>query len=83
MCESGINVEQLRMSITQTEETLGLAQEWLERLHHLADHAKKSAASAELAQVTVLLGEARAKLEKAVDSLGGAAPKDDVTVELV
>jgi hypothetical protein len=44
MCESGINVEQLRMSITQTEETLGLAQEWLERLHHVADHGKKSAA---------------------------------------
>jgi hypothetical protein len=83
MCESGINIDQLRMSIAQTEETLGLAQEWLERLHHLADHGKQSAASAELAQVTVLLGEARAKLERAANSLGGAAPKDDVTVELV
>jgi hypothetical protein len=82
MCESGINVGQLRMSIAQTEETLGLAQEWLEQLHHLADHGKQSTASAELAQVTVILGEARVKLEKAIDSLGGQ-PKDDVTVELV
>jgi hypothetical protein len=83
MCDSGVNVDQLRMSIMQTEETLGLAQEWLERLHHLADHGKKAATSAELAQVTVLLGEARAKLERAVDSLDSATPKDDVTVELV
>lgn len=82
MCESGINVGQLRMSIAQTEETLGLAQEWLEQLHHLADHGKQSAASAELAQVTVILGEARGKLEKAIDALGGR-PSDDVTVELV
>jgi hypothetical protein len=82
MCESGINIGQLRMSIAQTEETLGLAQEWLEQLHHLADHGKQSAASAELAQVTVILGEARGKLEKAINSLDGE-PKDDVTVELV
>jgi hypothetical protein len=83
MCESGINADQLRMSITQTEQTLGLAQEWLEELHHLADHGKKHDASVELAQATVLLGEARVKLEKAIDRLGGAAPADGVTVELV
>ncbi len=82
MCESGINIDQLRMSIAQTEEALGLAQEWLEQLHHLADHGKQSAASVELAQVTVMLGEARGKLEQAVNALGGQ-PKDDVTVELV
>ena len=75
MCESGINVDQLRMSITQTESALGLAQEWLEELHHLADHGKKHDVSVELAQATVLLGEARVKLEKAVvfeDHTGGA-----------
>lgn len=82
MCESGINIDQLRMSIAQTEEALGLAQEWLEQLHHLADHGKQPAASAELAQVTVILGEARGKLEKAANSLGGT-PNEDVTVELV
>ena len=83
MCESGINVDQLRMSITQTESALGLAQEWLEELHHLADHGKKHDVSVELAQATVLLGEARVKLEKAVDALGGAAPAEGVTVELI
>jgi len=83
MCESGINIDQLRMSISQTEQALGLAQEWLEELHHLADHGKKHDASVELAQATVLLGEARTKLEKAIDTLGGPAPSDGVTVELV
>jgi hypothetical protein len=83
MCESGINVDQLRMSITHTEQTLGMAQEWLEELHHLADHGKKHDASVELAQATVLLGEARVKLEKAIDRVDGTAPADGVTVELV
>jgi hypothetical protein len=82
MCETGINVGQLRVSIARTEEMLGLAQEWLEQLHHMADHGKQSAVSVELAQVTVMLGEARGKLEKAADSLDGS-PSDDVTVELV
>jgi hypothetical protein len=83
MCETGINVDQLRMSITRTEQTLGLAQEWIEELHHLADHGEKHDASVELAQATVLLGEARVKLEKAVDRLDDAAPAEGVTVELV
>ncbi len=81
MCESGINAEQLRVSIGHTEEAIGMAQKWLEDLHHLADHGKQHDASAQLAQVTVMLGEARVKLEKAADALGGGSP--DVTVELV
>jgi hypothetical protein len=82
MCESGINVDQLRMAVSQTEDALGMAQKWLEDLHHVADHGKQHEVSVELAQATVLLGEARGKLEKAVDRRGGA-PADDVTVELV
>ncbi len=82
MCESGVNVSQLRLSITQTEETLGTAQEWLERLHELADRGGQHAASTEMAQVTVLLGEARGKLEKAKASLDGAED-EGVTVELM
>jgi hypothetical protein len=82
MCESGINVDQLRMAVSQTEDALGMAQKWLEDLHHVADHGKQHEVSVELAQATVLLGEARGKLEKAVDRRGGA-PSDDVTVELV
>jgi transposase-like protein len=82
MCESGINVDQLSRDIGRTEETLGMAQAWLEDLHHQADHGKQLEASAELAQVTVLLGEARTKLEKAQAALGGTS-SPDVTVELV
>ena len=37
MCETGgINHGQMKLSIGQTEQTLGMAQEWLEQLHHLA-----------------------------------------------
>jgi hypothetical protein len=83
MCETGVNVEQLRLSIIQSEEALGMAQEWLERLHHLADRGKHGLASAQMAQVTVILGEARAKLEKAIVSLEGIEPGGGVTVELM
>jgi hypothetical protein len=82
MCEGGINVPQMRYSIGQTNEALALAQEWAEELHHLADNAHKTEASTQLAQVTVMLGEAREKLEAAADSLsddGGSG----VTVEKV
>jgi hypothetical protein len=71
----------MAFSIKQVNESLALAQEWSEELHHLADHAHRAEASRELAQVSVMLGEAREKLEKASNSLdeGGA----DVTVERV
>jgi len=83
VCENNVNVPQLKLSIGQTDDTLALAQEWLEQLHHLADHGHKHEASAELAQATVLLGEARAKLEAAVDALEGRAAAPGVTVELI
>jgi ssRNA-specific RNase YbeY (16S rRNA maturation enzyme) len=82
MCEGGINAPQMRFSIGQANETLALTQEWLEQLHHLADHAHRAEASKELAQVTVMLGEAREKLELASESLGDS-PATDVSVELV
>ena len=82
MCEGGINVPQMKFSVGQVNETLALAQKWLEQLHHLADHAHRSEASTELAQVTVMLGEAREKLEAAVDSLDDV-DGSEVTVEVV
>lgn len=81
MCEGGVNVPQMRFSIGQVNETLALAQEWAEQLHHLADHAHQLEASTQLAQVTVMLGEAREKLEEASDGLGDES--GDVTVERV
>ena len=82
MCENGINTDQLKVAIGQVNDSLGMSQQWLEQLHHMADHAKKNSASAELAQVTVMLGEARSKLENALDSLEGDGTSE-VTVELV
>ena len=81
MCESGINEPQMRFSIGQVNESLSLAQEWTEQLHHLADHADQTGASVELAQVSVMLGEAREKLETAAESL--EAGSSDVSVERV
>lgn len=85
MCESGINIGQLKLSIGQIDDALALSQQWLEQMHHLADHGKKTEASTELAQATVLLGEARGKLDAAIDALEGRSASDDdgVEVELV
>jgi hypothetical protein len=82
MCEHGINTSQMRLSLAHCEEALGMVQQWLEQLHHLADHASLSDSSVEIARVTVMLGEARSKLERAVEALEGSGPSD-VTVELV
>ena len=79
---SGINIDQLKLSIAQIGDSLGVAQQSLEQLHHLADHGKQAAASASIAQATVLLGEARERLEGAVDELDGQVAGPDTTVEL-
>ena len=83
MCENSVNVPQLKISIAQVDDAVALAQQWLEQLHHLADHGKKSETSADLAQANVLLGEARAKIERAIDSLDGRPSDSGITVELV
>ncbi len=83
MCENNVNVPQLRLSIGQTDDAVAVAQQWLEQLHHLADHGHKHEASAELAQANVLLGEARAKLEAALDALEPKPSEGGITVELV
>jgi hypothetical protein len=83
VCENNVNVPQLKLSIGQVDDAIALSQQWLEQLHHLADHGKKHDASVELAQADVLLGEARGKLEAALQALEGSAGSPDVTVELV
>ncbi len=82
MCESGINIGQMKLAVGQSDDALAMAQQWLEQLHHLADHGKRSEVSAALAQANVLLGEARGKLDAAIADLEGA-PKDSTTVELI
>jgi hypothetical protein len=83
VCESGINIPQMRISIGQVDDAVAMTQQWLEQLHHLCDHGKKHASSVDLAQANVMLGEVRAKLDAALAGLEDAAPSPDVTVELL
>ena len=82
MCENGINDDQLKVSIGQVSDSLGMSLTWLEQLHHMADHGKRVEASKHLAQATITLGEARAKLDEAIGALEESS-SEDVTVELV
>jgi hypothetical protein len=82
MCEHGVNVGQLKLAIGQSDDAMAVVQQWLEQLHHLADHGKQPTVSATLAQAGVLLGEARGKLDAAIDDLEGT-PQDTATVELI
>ena len=82
MCEQGVNVGQLKLAIGQSDDAIAVVQKWLEQLHHLADHGKRSDVSAALAQASVLLGEARGKLDSAIEDLEGKK-SDTTTVELI
>jgi hypothetical protein len=68
--------------IAQVDDSLAMAQQWLEQVHHLADHAEEREASALVAQAGVLLGEARAKLRSSTEIIEGE-PGSTVTVERV
>lgn len=84
MCQKGVNTDQMLLMIKQADDTIAMAQQWLEQIHHLADHAEMTGPSTEVAQATVLLGESRARLQKASDHIeGGASGASDVAVELV
>ena len=80
MC--GINKGQFRLAVGQVDDSIALSQQWLEQLHHLADGGGMTEASREVAQATVLLGEARAKLEAILEEAPAAA-SDGVTIEAV
>lgn len=82
MCEQGLNVGQMKLAIGQSDDAVAMVQQWLEQLHHLADHGKRAEVSAALAQAGVLLGEARGKLDAALEELEGPRP-DGTTVELI
>jgi hypothetical protein len=83
MCETGVNVAQLKLAIGQSDDAIAMVQQWLEQLHHLADHGKRAEVSSSLAQAGVLLGEARGKLEAAIEDLEGTSGSENTTVELV
>ena len=83
MCQSGVNTDQMKLMIDQANDSLALAQRWLEQIHHLADHADLAESSKQVAQASVLLGEARAKLDNAADGLDGESSSSGASVELV
>ena len=83
MCQKGVNTDQMRLMIAQANDSLALAQQWLEQIHHLADHADLTDASTQVAQASVLLGESRSKLEAAADALNGGQKSSSASVELV
>lgn len=82
MCENGVNTAQMKMTIDMVDDALALSQQWLEQLHQLADKGHSHESSAELAQASVLLGEAREKLVTAAEKLDEHT-HDHVHVELV
>jgi hypothetical protein len=83
MCQKGVNTDQMKLMIGQANDALALSQQWLEQIHHLADHGGLQRPSAEVAQASVLLGQARAKLEDAIDLIDGETGGPDASVELV
>ena len=83
MCQKGVNTDQMRLMLGQANDSLAMAQQWLEQIHHLADHADLTGPSAAIAQASVLLGEARGKLDSAADQLSGQVAGPDASVELV
>ncbi|MHB9002613.1 MAG: hypothetical protein ACYC6C_00925 [Coriobacteriia bacterium] len=83
MCEHGVNTDQLRLMIAQLDDALGVSQHHVEQIHHLADHAGLHDPSVNVAQASVLLGEARSKLEMALNALEALSDGDGVTVELL
>ncbi len=83
MCQKGVNTDQMRLMIGQADDALAMAQQWLEQIHHLADHADLHEPSVSVAQASVLLGEARARLESAADALEAPPSGSEAHVELV
>jgi hypothetical protein len=83
MCQKGVNTDQMKLMLGQADDTLAMAQQWLEQIHHLADHADLTHSSTSVAQASVLLGEARAKLDKAANQIDDASSSSDASVELV
>lgn len=84
MCQKGVNPDQVKLMIGQAGDALAMAQQWLEQIHHLADHAGLNEPSVQVAQATVLIGEARGKLDAAADGLDAPqAGAGSASVELV
>lgn len=83
MCQKGVNTDQMKLMLQQANDALALSQQWLEQIHHLADHGGLADVSASVAQAGVLLGESRAKIDFATDQIDGEVGGPEATVELI
>lgn len=83
MCQKGVNTDQMKLMVGQANDAIAMAQQWLEQIHALADQGGMTRPSTEVAQASVLLGEARAKLDLATDMMDGEVGGPDASIELV
>lgn len=82
MCEHGMNADQMKVSIGQSQSTLGLVEEWLGRSAHVAGHAERSDVEGGITRARTLVGEARELLAGVIEDLD-MSPDDTVTVERI
>lgn len=82
MCENGVNVDQMRISLEQSQTTLGLVGGWLGDSAHRLGHASRDDVAGSLAEARKLVDEAAAIVASAITDLD-AQPAGSVTVERV
>ena len=82
MCENGMNIDQMKAAVGQSDSTLGLVESWLGQTAHTASHAGRQDLVRQIAAARSLVSGAREALAGAVKQLdaGGDA---SVTVELL
>ena len=83
MCEHGINIEQMKLAVGQADDAIALAQQWLEQLHHLADHGHQPARAARTSRRPACCSARRAPSSTPRSTRSRAAGETDVSVELV
>lgn len=82
MCEHGMNTDQMKASLGQSQSTLSLVQEWLGQSAHVAGHADRADVVEAVARAQELIVQAHESLGQAIAELN-LAPEDAVTVERV
>jgi hypothetical protein len=83
MCKQGVNADQMKLMLGQANDALAMAQQWLEQIHHLADQGGMTGPSVTVAQATVLIGEARGKLESATAGMDAPEEEGEASIERV
>jgi hypothetical protein len=82
MCEHGMNTDQMKSSMGQSESTLGLVEDWLDQSAHVAGHAERADVVDMIDRARARIDEARQLIARAIVELD-ASPNEAVTVERV